>query len=572
MIKASLSSCLLAAVFFLAIHACKSGSGIDTRGIARDPESINQGMAIFNMQCSPCHSFRQDGIGPQLGGLTLERETEWIKKFILNPAALFASGDVTAKQLVEKYKVIMPAFALKPEELDDLLAFMHTHPKPSFADTSGLVALENPIPDTIRHSDLVVDLELVTRFPASSDSGKLPLTRITKMDPHPNTGESYVLDLRGKLYRLEKNKPVVYMDMAKFRPKFINQPGLATGFGSFAFHPEFHHNGLLYTTHTEPPGTATADFAFPDSIRVLLQWVLMEWKTPAPGEKEFRGSGRELFRVNMESGIHGVQEIIFNPLSKPGYEDYGMLYIGIGDGGAVEHGYPFIAHNLKTVWGNILRIDPAGNNSRNGKYGIPASNPFAKNPDALGEIFATGFRNPHRITWSRTGQMLVSNVGHYNIESLNLVEAGLDFGWPLTEGRFLVNAYADLKKVYALPPDHGMPLTYPVVAYDHDEGKAITGGYEYTGEAVPPLKGKFLFGDIPTGRLFYVNMADIQSGSEATIKEWSVAHQGKVQSLRELCGTDRVDLHFGRDAAGEIYIMTKPDGKLYKLVKAEEIN
>ena len=567
-----LTGCLLAGLSILSFPACKTGSGVDTGGIATDPESINRGMSIFNMQCSPCHSFRQDGIGPQLGGLTLERETDWIKKIILNPAALVASGDATAKQLVDKYKVIMPAFPLKLEELDGLLAYMHTHPKPSFVDTSGMVALENPIPDTIGHSGLVVDLELITRFPASSDSGKLPLTRITKMDPHPNTGEAYVLDLRGKLYRLEKNKPVVYMDMAKFRPKFINQPGLATGFGSFAFHPEFNKNGLLYTTHTEPPGTAPADFAFPDSIQVLLQWVLMEWKTNTPGAREFNGTARELFRVNMESGIHGVQEIIFNPLSKPGDEDFGLLYIGIGEGGAVEHGFPFIAHNLKTVWGDVLRIDPAGNNSRNGKYGIPSNNPFAKNPDALGEIYALGFRNPHRITWSRAGQMLVSNVGHYNIESLNLIQPGNDYGWPLTEGRFLVNAYADLKKVYALPPDHGMKITYPVVAYDHDEGKAITGGYEYAGGAVPALNGKFLFGDIPTGRLFLVNMEDIQPGREAVIKEWSVSFQGKVQTLRELCGTDRVDLHFGRDAAGEIYIMTKPDGKLYKLVKAEEIN
>jgi len=363
------------------------------------------------------------------------------------------------------------------------------------------------------------------------------------------------------------------MDMIKWRPNFIHQPGLATGFGSFAFHPEFAQNGLLYTTHTEPPKTAKADFEFEDSIRVLLQWIVMEWKVDRPGSPSFSGKGRELMRVNVESGIHGMQEITFNPTARPGDEDYGLLYIGIGDGGAVEHGFPFVAHSLNRIWGTVLRIDPAGKNSRNGQYGIPASNPFVHNADSstVKEIYAYGFRNPHRITWSQSGQMLVSNVGHFNIESLNLILPGHDYGWPIREGTFLVNAYANLKIVYPLPPDDSVyKVTYPVAQYDHGEGNAISGGYEYQGSAVPEFKGKFLFGDILIGKLFYVDMADIQLGKQAPIKRWRVRLNGEVKTLRELCGTDRIDLHFGRDARGELYIMTKGDGKLYKLKGATE--
>ncbi|MBK7606421.1 MAG: PQQ-dependent sugar dehydrogenase [Saprospiraceae bacterium] len=169
---------------------------------------------------------------------------------------------------------------------------------------------------------------------------------------------------------------MVYLDMPALRPKFIHTPGLATGFGSFAFHPEFSKNGLLYTTHTEPANTAKADFGYADSIPVALQWVLTEWTTKNPGEIKFTGTGRELVRINVESVIHGVQEIDFNLRSNLGDEDYGLLYIGVGDGGSVEHGYPQLAHNLHTVWGNVLRIDPRGNNAANGQYGIPATNPF----------------------------------------------------------------------------------------------------------------------------------------------------------------------------------------------------
>ena len=63
-----------------------------------------------------------------------------------------------------------------------------------------------------------------------------------------------------------------------------------------------------------------------------------------------------------------------------------------------------------------------------------------------------------------------------------------------------------------------------------------------------------------------MNVNDLKLGGRATIKEWSVAVNGKRTTLRDLCGNDRVDLHFGRDSKGEIYLLTKPDGKIYKLV------
>lgn len=554
---------------FIGLSSCKSAKKIDTSKIPTDNSSIAMGQAVFTMQCSPCHSFKQDGIGPQLGGLTREKEGDWIKQFIQNPSKLLASGDAQTKELLTKYRVIMPSFSsLTPDELDDVLAYIHTQPKPVFIDSSGVKSIENPIPDTIPYSDLVVDLELINQFPATSDSGKLPLARITKMDYEPKSRVNYVLDLRGKLYRMQGSEPKLYMDMIKWRPRFIHQPGLATGFGSFAFHPEFAKNGLFYTAHSEPPESAKADFAYEDSIRVLMQWVLTEWKVDRPGSNVFSGKPRELLRVNVESGIHGMQEITFNPLAQPGDADYGLLYTGIGDGGAVEHGFPFIAHSLQRIWGTVIRIDPRGNNSANGQYGIPPTNPFASSPDStvIREIYAYGFRNPHRITWSKAGQMLVSNVGHFNIESLNLILPGHDYGWPIREGTFLVNAYANLKLVYPLPPDDSVyHITYPVAQYDHGDGNAISGGYEYWGNAVPELKGKFLFGDILLGKLFFVEMADIQPGRQAKIKRWKVRLNGVEKTLRELCGTDRIDLHFGRDADGELYIMTKGDGRLYRL-------
>jgi glucose/arabinose dehydrogenase len=274
----------------------------------------------------------------------------------------------------------------------------------------------------------------------------------------------------------------------------------------------------------------------------------------------------------MVTGIHGIQEIAFNPLAAPGTKDYGILYIGVGDGGCVDEGYPSLAHSKEKIWGTVIRIDPSGNNSANGQYGIPKDNPFAKNPNtkSVGEIYAYGFRNPHRITWSKAGQMLVSNVGGHNIESVNMVMPGQDFGWPIREGTFVLDPYGDITKVYPLPPDDSIyNITYPVAQYDHDKGgTAVSSGFEYWGTAIPSLRGKFIFGDIPSGRLFYIEMADIKQGKQATIKEFSITVNGIQKTLTSLCGNDRVDLHFGRDAKGELYILTKPDGKVYSLVNA----
>ena len=550
--------------------SCKSGTSSND-SIATDSVTIAAGEKSFTINCSGCHNFRQDAIGPQLSGVTNNVSAEWIKSFVRDPQQLINSNDAHALQLHEKYKTVMPSFSwLKEDEIENLIAFIHSHKenrRQQVNENDNAVA--NPIPEPIKLSDLIAELQLVTQIPASSDSGKSPLARITKMAIQPITNDLFVVDLRGKLYRLRNNKPSVYMDIAKLEPKFINQPGLATGFGSFAFHPDFFKNGLLYTTHTEAPGSGKADFGYADSIKITLQWVLTEWKVNDPTAETFSGTGRELMRVNMVSGIHGVQDIAFNPLSKKKDQDYGLLYIGVGDGGAVENGYQFLAHDREKIWGTILRIDPVGKGSENGQYGIPQSNPFSKDRNALGEIYAYGFRNPHRFTWDRNGDMFAFNVGHSNIESIYLIRPGHDYGWPIREGSFLLNPYGDLNRIYSLPVNDSIyHVTYPVAEYDHDEGKAISGGYEYLG-TIPALKGKLLFGDIPTGRLFYIDMMDVKQGKFATIKEWQVSLNGEVKTLKQVCGNDRVDLHFGRDAKGELYIITKADGKIYKLVSVK---
>jgi hypothetical protein len=462
----------------------------------------------------------------------------------------------------------MPSFtALTDLQIGQLLSYIHTQPAHKKKREDPL-AIKDPVPEKIAASNIVAGLKLFAEMPATSS--KEPFTRISKMEWAPVNKTCFILDQRGILYKLINEKPIAWLDISKWKPKFINEPGLATGFGCFTFHPDFARNGIFYTTHSESPHSQKADFSIPDTIKQTLQWVLCEWKIIDPKSPTFKGTCRELLRIDMVAGIHGVQEIIFNPRSKPGDDDFGNLYIGVGDGGSVENGFAFLTTHPQKIWGTILRINPFGKNSANGQYGIPPSNPFAKNSDSntVREIYAEGFRNPNRITWTNSGLILATNIGQANIEAINIIQKGHDYGWPIREGRFAIHADADLNNIYAVPANDSIfHISYPVAIFDHDEGNAIEGGFEYRGKAVPQLQGKYVFGDIPSGRLFYITLSDLKTGALATVKEWFVSLNGKKKSLRELCGQNRVDLRFAKDEQSELYISTKPDGKIYRLIK-----
>lgn len=532
---------------------------------------IQHGMELFNQYCASCHNFSENGIGPNLSGVTSEVDKEWLVTFINNPPAVIESGDERAVQLFEKYKQYMPPFPMiSGEDMEDILSFIHKFSEGEKRSTNNRPGgLINPIPEKIDTSDLTLILEEQFIVPASSDMS--PITRINKMGPGPG-GRVFLHDLRGKLYEVKGGKELsVYIDLAEVLPDFIDNPGKGSGLAYWAFHPEYEQNGLFYTTHTETAGTAKADFPLPDSIRVTLQSVLLEWKVSDPGAAVFEGSHREILRVDMFGGAHTFQEIIFNPLAKPGTPDYGMLYLGIGDATLALGGYPFLCNSPKNIWSSVIRINPLGNNSANGKYGIPKDNPFVNTPDALPEVWATGFRNPHRITWDETGsgKMLITNIGQHSVEEVNLGKAGADYGWPDREGTFLFDVDANPELVYPLPDDDA-GYTYPVIQYDHDEGTAVSGGFVYNGKNIPLLKGKYVFGDISRGTLFYAHIDEIAEGQEAKVYRLKVAINGQLSDMETITNTKRVDLRIGTDQEGELYILTKGNGGVYKVMDCRE--
>jgi hypothetical protein len=104
-----------------------------------------------------------------------------------------------------------------------------------------------------------------------------------------------------------------------------------------------------------------------------------------------------------------------------------------------------------------------------------------------------------------------------------------------------------------------------VAQYDHDEGNAISGGFVYTGTMIPQLKGKYVFGDVVNGRVYYVENSELKLGHQAPIKELELELAKKVITFQEVTGNKKTDLRIGIGLNQELFLYTKTDGKMYKV-------
>ena len=150
--------------------ACELKRAEETASIATDSVTINQGKSLFVLHCSACHSFKQDGIGPQLGGLTRLISPNWIHDFIKNPQAIIDVGDQRAQKLFDQYHTVMPWFEhLSDHDIEGIIAFLHTQKSAPISEGGGeSEELSNPIPDKIPLDELVVDLKLICQIPPSA--------------------------------------------------------------------------------------------------------------------------------------------------------------------------------------------------------------------------------------------------------------------------------------------------------------------------------------------------------------------------------------------------------------------
>ena len=404
------------------------------------------------------------------------------------------------------------------------------------ANTLGLSAaqgLEDPIARSIPQGGIQIALEPVATGMVAPNWGIAAPT-------HP--GRLYVVDQAGILWavNLQTGRAWVFLDLGEALVELGNNgPGTfdERGFLGVAFHPNYAINGRLYT-YTSEPARAPADFStMPPGTAANHQSVIRQWRVPNPLDHRSvvdPDRRRVLMRIDQPQANHNAGAINFGP--------DGMLYIALGDGGGADdqgvgHSAQGNAQDTTNLLGDIIRINPLGSNSTNGRYGIPADNPFVTRAGFLPEIYAYGFRNPFRFSFdSSTGQLWAADVGQHAIEEIDVVAAGRNYGWRVKEGAFLFDPNGGGRGfVTARSPGSPAGLSDPIAQYDHDEGIAIIGGFVYRGNDIPALTGRYVFAE-NIGRVFYLSPG--QNIFEALDGPLDVSILG-----------------MGQDAAGEIYLM-----------------
>lgn len=276
-----------------------------------------------------------------------------------------------------------------------------------------------------------------------------------------------------------------------------------------ALDPAFAENNLIYLTY------AGVDDDDRSSTRVargrLVDGALEDLEV--------------IFRSNTASGggVHWGSRLGFDPA--------GDLYVTVGERGNGDN-----AQNLTRHAGSVVRIKPDG--------GVPDDNPFVGQSDALPEIYSWGHRNPQGLAvHPETGRIWTQEHGPQGGDEINLIEAGVNYGWPeitwgLNYGGMPING--------GLREQEGM--AQPV--YFWDPSIAPSGMTFYEGDAFPEWQG-----DLFVGALKFQLIARLEMDGDKVVAEERLL-EGELGRIR--------DVKTGPD--GLLYILTDdPDGGLYRV-------
>ncbi|HEY2761550.1 MAG TPA: PQQ-dependent sugar dehydrogenase, partial [Pirellulales bacterium] len=223
------------------------------------------------------------------------------------------------------------------------------------------------------------------------------------------------------------------------------------------------------------------------------------------------------YSSNTTDNNHTVDWIGFDPHATGAARDY--LYITTGDGGPQANiaGYQNRSQDLTQIYGKLLRVDVSGGDDyagdSNKNFAIPTDNPIPASGGAatgLGEIYASGFRNPFRASFDRnTGDMYIGDVGFNTKEEINFIKAGSvvggappDFGWAKREG-----TVATPDAIAGISGAQGSSLN-PIIERDHTATgqRSISGGYVYRGPITSLQTSgsqvNYFFGDEVTGHIY----------------------------------------------------------------------
>jgi glucose/arabinose dehydrogenase len=234
------------------------------------------------------------------------------------------------------------------------------------------------------------------------------------------------------------------------------------GLFSIAFHPDWPERRAVYASYTNREGDSRV--------------------TELTLEQGAVAGRRELLAVDQPYENHNGGFVAFGPDRR--------LYLGLGDGGAA--------------------FDPE---QRSQDPSQPLGKLLSLDVDRAGSEWRTvalGLRNPWRFSFDvESGDMWIGDVGQDLWEEVNVLRAGWrgtpNFGWDVYEGR---------ERVEEEEPAAGTRLVWPVAVYGHDLGCSITGGHVVRGRSPASLRGRYVYGDWCSGRLWSVSAGGSEPRAE----------------------------------------------------------
>lgn len=454
--------------------------------------------------------------GSNLSGYRIFRDGATTALATVNaPATTYADTGLGANS---EHRYLVRAFDGAGNESADSASVVATTLEPPAADASGLderptntscVAWNRPSTGSIQ----------VERFTTLSFNSSVAMLQAPGDD-----SRWFVVEQGGKVKQFSGASATTKTDFIDISarvngPGDTPDPGGEMGLLGMAFSPGFPADPRVFLSYT----------ALVSGQRVSR---ISSFTTADGGATLDPASETIRLTLNQPESNHKGGNIAFG---KDGY-----LYIGFGDGGGGgdNHGDPGNGQLLTTLLGKMLRIDVSPATG----YDIPADNPFAGNPkcpasggsQSCPEIYAWGFRNPWRWSFDRdNGSLWVGDVGQDKWEEVDTVARGGNYGWRCREG---AHNY--------LPGSIGCSTAAtidPVAEYDHTQGSAITGGYVYRGPQDTPFKGRYIFGDSGSGRIW------------AWIPENATSTEPRKPT--ELADTSLQIVSFGEGNDGELYVV-----------------
>lgn len=402
----------------------------------------------------------------------------------------------------------------------------------------------------------------------------------------------------GHVYEVTERRATLWFDIAQAIQAHTGRSLSTTnsfhgGVRGIAFHPNFTSNGKFYASVMEErPTDTTAHHYLSDESGIDADSVLIEWTADTTTLEINPASYREVFRVGVPEYDHPIKQIAFNPYVTSIDGDYGNLYIAHGDG-SIASTLTGTGHNNDAL-GKILRINPLQAGVQ--PYTVPVDNPFLNDGSLPNEVYSYGHRNPHHLAFTVSGHLLTTEAGRDNIEEINLVTRGADYGWARREGSFThLDVGTLFNGISALPKDDAFNgYVYPAVQFGHHgsvgvtfTGEALGGGYVV--ENGSPIDGEFFFIDFPkSGILLHAGLSDLLAAKTtgepeqltsaqsytATIKfdhDTNPDTQALDSTLKQIVESqtgyvnqnDRVDIRILQGPRGELYMTSKRNNMVY---------